>query len=308
MAVITPIDYATYSASVPYVTLNEFKFSPTGVDYLSLVPANTTQAQKDTAMQQAIIRASAQADEYCQQVLAATIDWEQGSARVTLDDYGYSVVNVELRRFPVVAVGSILTGTDPSNLSAPTFSGTNPALVKNMLRIPVSLGYVTGTNVPYASTVTLGKHLAYGVQYVNGYANTTLTGTVAQGALSLPVANPLGIAPGQVLTLAAQGSTEYVTVDASWTPVVSTAPTTIPLAAATANAYAAGDSVSALPASVKEAVILLATLNVRTRGQYSIVMSSTRSQPDQIEKDAGPGSADMLADAMDLLEAHRRTR
>lgn len=308
MAVITPIDYATYSASVPYVTLNEFKFSPTGVDYLSLVPANVSQAQKDTAMQQAIIRASAQADEYCQQVLAATLDWEQDSARVVLDDYGSSVVNVELRRFPVVAVGSILTGTDPSNLAAASFTGLNtgPALVRNILRVPVAGGPIVGQT--YAPPVTLGRRLAYAVQYVNGYANTTLSGAVTAGATSLPVANPLGIAPGQVLTLAGQNSTEYVTVAASWSPVVTSAPASIPLAAATANAYASGDSVSALPASVKEAVILLATLNVRARGQYAIVMSSPRSQPDQVEQTAGPGAMHLLDTALDLLEAHRRTR
>lgn len=302
MAVITPINAATYSTRVPYVTMAEFKNSPTGTDYLSQVPTATTQQARDVTLQQQIIRASAWADEICQQVLAATIDWESGSARVRRDEFGAYVITPELHRFPVIAVGAIQTGTDPASLTA--WTGTGASLDLNLLRVPLA-----GTN-PTGLTFTCAppaSHLAYAVQYVNGYANTTLTAAAAAGATSLTVANPLGIAPGQTLTLANQTATEYVTVDASYTPVVSTAPATVPLAAPTANAYADGDSCSAMPASIKEAVIHLTVLLMRSRGQYALVMSSVREQPGNVE-DIAQGGLALYENAIDMLAAHIRTR
>lgn len=93
--------------------------------------------------------------------------------------------------------------------------------------------------------------------YVAGFPSTTLS-AVTSGAMSVTVADPTGILPGDTLRVYDPGLTEALTVSSSYVPSVPTVPPTpteIPLAAATANAHVAGTGITGMPRKVLQAVI-----------------------------------------------------
>ena len=66
---------STYTTRVPYLTVDEYKAAPTGVDVDQLIPGGTT-AQNTAALADAIARGSSWADQICHQVLACTAQTE----------------------------------------------------------------------------------------------------------------------------------------------------------------------------------------------------------------------------------------
>ena len=305
MGFFVPVDAATYSARVPYLSLAEYKNGASGTAWNNLSANTTSQPQRDTLLTQCLMRASSWADEICHQVLAATIQWKQGRSRVRSDDWGRPYFDAALDQTPLIGVSQVLVGTAPNDLIALADMSMLEPRGKNVLRVYLS-GMPTGSNNAY--WIGVGQSVLWQVQYIAGYANTVLTAAVTGAATSLPVADPLGFAPGQQVTLYGASSVEYPAIAATWAPSSSTAPASLPLAAATGagNSYAIGDSVSAMPASIKEAVSNLATVAIRERGQWAIVMASVRGQAESVEQ-LEPATLSQLDIAVSLLEDHVRT-
>lgn len=262
-----------------YLTVAELLNAPLGLSLRTVPtagatgPAGVSGAQSYEELTNVIQRASALADVYCQQVLAASQDseekWTDGGL-AGIDANGYLWVHTDA--WPVLSVSS--------------FQYAFPAA-----------GNTTWTSVPPADLILFRSRLVYPAgfarrgapplrlqyTYLNGWPNTTLTAAVAQGASGLPVADATGMVAGQRLTIYDQGNTEQVTLAAGWSPA--TGPATVPLASATAFAHTPvarpatppqqpyDISVSALPAEVKEAVLLICKELVETRGAGALVMA-----------------------------------
>lgn len=278
----------TYATRVPYITPDEFRAHPTGVDLSDLVPEGS-EAVNDQALLNVIAAASSYADNLCGKVLAATVDTQAGAYQVARD----GSIRVALDNSPVVAVLSVTAGLQPGS-QIPLVEGPDWSLQGRVLKVPTSFGYFQRPDRVHAT-----------VRYVNGWANAELTADAAAGDGSLVLDNALGIVPGMALGVRGAAASETVTVDASFTPVSDASPAVVPLASPLRNAYTTGDTLSAFPRSIKLAVIMLAAAIVKTRGGDAIVMPGVNEQPTEIES-LNKGATSELGLAIDLLSPFKR--
>lgn len=295
---------ATYATRSIYVTPAEFKAAGTGVDISQLVPGGVPAAQSQ-ALVMHLQRASAYADGFCQKVLSATVDTQyKPDARVTVDPWMGPMVKIPLDFTPILAVSAVSSGWTPGSMTALTdLSGVS--IRRKTAAIPI---------FPSAGATTQGPPLSYAaggtahvsVQYVNGWANTTISANAAAGVSAVTVGSTLGIMPGQQLTLWSTNNAEQVTVATSWTPSNTGVNVSVPLTAPIVGTYAAGDTATAMPQDIKVAVILIAKSLIKTRGSESITLASVTSQPDHINREE-PGVSSDMGLAEDILSRYRRT-
>jgi hypothetical protein len=292
--VVVPVvanNVSTYDTRSSYVTVQEFKDSPTAVELDNLVIDGSPQSQ-DEALAVVIERASSWADALTYQTLAATVDTAYGRARVRSD----GTVRFPLPFKPVIAVLGISVGGRPSAMSP---MGSLVDVVINQhgtIEFPAfgvaSNGYGYGPGGFGVASQPLVQ-----VTYVNGYPNTLTAATAAAGATALPVASVLGVYPGTVLTVYDGPSTETVTV-------LGTTTGSLALSAPLRHDHDAGVSVSALPPKVKQAVILLAASLIQTAGTDAIVLQQM-AEPGGLVSEKG-ASAENIALAMDMLDEFKR--
>lgn len=291
MSTVTPApNVATYSTRKTYVTPAEFKAAPTGVDVSQLVPGGDP-ARNAAALVMQLQRASAYADNFCQKVIAATVDVQAGQYRVQHDKALGAVIKVPVDNTPVIAVSAIKTGRTPGALAS-VATPANLWIGRKVLTIPVSGAH--------------GEHIFAQVDYVNGWANTALTVAAAPGALSITVASSLGIMPGQQLNIQSPTNAETLTVATTYVPSNTAINTPVPVTTPIVGTYGIGDTVTAFPQDIKQAVILITKSLIKTRGSESIVIASTSSQPDSIDRLEHGVSSDMDM-ALDLLAPYRRS-
>jgi hypothetical protein len=255
----------TYASTQPYATPAEFNNYPTGVNAMEIVPGATQQILTDT-LAQLLIQASSEADGICNQVLACTTEVEYGSRRV--DARGF--LFIPTRQFPIVEVDDVTVGTPGQLASLPDLSpGATPS--RNIFRIPYS-------------GATDGGRVDVQITYLAGYANALLGVAVAAGATSMILTSVLGIQPGMSLRVYDPGSYENVTVSAIYGNMVT-------LVSPLVNAHALGVGVSAMPAAIREAVILLTAAKIKAKASESTVLTSLQggvtekpdSEPEQFE-------------------------
>jgi hypothetical protein len=278
--------YATYT---PYITPAEFLDSATGVDVTQLVAGGTV-AQNNAALATMIARASSYADGLCYQVLAATTDIQIGEYRVSRQ----GTIQVPVDNTPLIEVSAISIGR-PGAMQALT-DLTGVWLRRKVVQIPVMGlsgygGYGAGCSVTAQVT------------YVNGWANTTLADSAAAGDSGVAVVNPLGLFPGLTAQIYDGVNTEPVTLAATYIQ----GSTTVPLAAPLSFGHQAGISLSALPPTVKQAVVLLTTAFIKTRGAEGIVMGAMAAEPRTTEK-TEPGGLEEFDLAVDMLAEFKRVR
>jgi hypothetical protein len=286
--------------SSPYLSLQEFKNAPTALDYGNLV-AGGNQAAQDAELSNAITRASSWIDQYCNQIIGATQDTEQQRVRISSD----GTIKFHPKYFPIVALTSFSWGADPQNLvAAPDcsiawleeqqviFPYANAATNWSS-QGPLSLGFVSTPRQPV--------YINY--SYVNGYANTLTASSTNAGGTSITVANATGIIPGDSLKIYDGASTENIQVASTYTYGSTTVPLTSPLL----YAHASGISVSALPAAVKEAAILVTSAYLKIRGDASLIMGTT-SAPNGTQIGDSQRVGTDIAHAQDLLKPFRRIR
>lgn len=300
MAFAVNQNVSTYATRPMYVSPNEFKYAGTGIDVTQLVPGGT-QNQNAEALVMHLQRASTYADGFCQKVLAATVDTQSGVYRVQSDLWLGPVVKVPLDFTPILAITGASWGWTPASLTALT-DLSNVAIRKKIVAIPL---YPTGTPLQGPLVQSWNGPVNVTVQYVNGWANTSLTAAASAGASSITLASPIGVMPGQQLTLWNTNNSEQVTVSPSWVPTNTGTNLTVPLAGTVVGSYSSGDVATALPQDIKTAVILIAKSLIKTRGSDSVVLNSVSQSGGTVEH-LEPGVSSDLGLAEDILTRYRR--
>jgi len=256
----------------PYVSLSEVKFSPTAsaIDFTNLIE-NASQAVQDRALSELIVRASSKADSYTMGVygsLCATSNTENG--RYYMNRAGQIVINPYFT--PILAVQSFSAGWGPGDGLQPiTLSTSNCAIERTQFIITSqsTMGLYFGNLGIVGGNMQSGTEIFCQWTYVNGWANSFTNATSNAGATTISVNNVTGIFPGQNLTIWDGQKDEYVQVSPSWVPGVTTLTFTNPLK----YAHGSGVNISALPASVKQAVIHFVVALIKERGQGGLVLN-----------------------------------
>lgn len=295
----TAISPITRAFSRPYLTLSEFKNAPTALDYGNLV-AGGNQAAQDAELSNAITRASSYIDQYCNQILGATVDTEQQRIRTKSD----GTLRFHPKYFPVVALTALSYGFYPNQQTSVTDPSQAWMEEQEIIFPYANMAYVQSSQGPlgfgFATSERAETFIKY--TYINGYANTLIATNASAGATSITVSEGVGIIAGEMLNIYDGASTERVVVADNYT----FGSTTVPLAAALAYAHNAGVSVSNLPAAVKEAAILMTTAYLKIRGDASMTMGVTNQATSQI---AGSSKvASEINHVQDLLKPFRRIR
>lgn len=295
----------------PYVSVPEFRAAPTWIDSEDLIPGGSS-GQQDSELTNVLLRASAWADNYCEQRLGAHTVVEQTRVRPDHDGLFYlSPSNVPVRQVTAIAYGST-----PQRLTA--LSDLSGTWVEDARGIVVS----TYPNNPrFNSLLQFGPAMRSEAQmyvqysYIAGYANTVLTQPVKVGQHALSVSDPTGfIPPSTGLVGPIQGSTariwepgaeEAVQVATGWT----VGNPTIALATPLVNAHNTGAVVSEMPAEIRQAIICHAVaLLIREDVTAEEPWAGTPFGPTARRSEKGGKAGGLVDHAMMLLEPFRRVR
>jgi hypothetical protein len=258
---------------VPYVTTTEVLNSPTAasLDFTSLIPGGSA-GQQTAALQDLIIRASAKADNYVYGALgtlSATSNTENGRYRG--NRLGQFIIQPHY--WPILELQTFAYGTTPgSGLQPVTLSADNVSIERHEFIVTQDFGLSTTVEFGSLNLIAGGFPADYDQfcqwTYVNGFANTFTSSAITAGATTINVTNATGIYAGMTLTVWDGQYTEQVVVASTYSTG-----SAIPLVAGTANAHAIGVNISALPATVKQAVIHFVCAMVTERGAGGLVLS-----------------------------------
>lgn len=265
----------TQAYTKPYITLQEYKDSPSGTSVSSLIKGGTQQAQ-DAALTAAILRGSAWIDETCQQPLWARSMTEQKTATVGKDG-----LKVMPNCFPMSLLTAFSYGYDPMIMTALT--DVSVCYIEPR-KITLSPYYATNFNGLQDRRTSLGKVYAL-YTYVHGFVNTTILAATA-GVSSLIPVDVTGIYAGQTIRVIDGANSEDVVVASSY--VAGASP--VPLVNVTIYAHANGVSFSAMPSGIKEACVLATATFLKQRGDGALQMGlgSTPTKPSKGSGTANP--------------------
>ena len=300
----------------PYVSVAEFRAAPTWLDTNDLIPGGV-QGQQDAELTNVLLRASVWADEFGgggtdRPWFGAHVVTEQTRARINR----YGQVYLHPSDKPVRQVTGLAYGADFQNMTL--LSDLTQTWVEDSRGIVVSILPWRGNwagSIEFGAISEPGGEMFIQYQYVAGYANTVLNGSVASGASSLVVADATGFqAPSTGLLGAFSGSTariwdpaleEAVTVATGYVP----GNTTIPLVSGLSNAHAAGVIVSEFPAAVRQAVICYAVgLLCRENVTEDKPFAGTPYGPTARTSKKGGKAGGLISEAENLLKPYRRVR
>ena len=289
----------THQFSTPYLTLDEFKNAPTAIDISNLVFSSQDPDVQDAELTNVIARASSWIDTWCNQVLAATTETENMRGRTSND----GTLRIHPRYNPIIALTGFSYGNPSTSLSP--ISDPSIAWIEDQeIIIPYGnqlFNYSSQGPLQFSWGPSSRSEVFINVQYVAGYANTTINSANA-GDTVITVADGTGITIGLRMKIYDGYNSEFVTVASSYVFGSST----VPLTSALQYDHLNNESISALPPAVKEAAILVTTAFLKVRGDSSMTMAISTS--------AGHGSAnsDKLSDeinlAKELLQPFRRVR
>jgi hypothetical protein len=307
------------SSLTPYVTPAVLTQAPTGISWSTIPPGRDTTYEMRLAEQQNICdRATAQVDEYCNQLLRASIDNEQYSGpdyRMTIQQHTGNCRMI-LQSWPVTSILSI-------EVSPNTFPRRYYSLTEDYWDIEWPPLGIYGTSAPGASanggqsiifapsvSWCLGRNgFQVRVGYINGWPHTGLTTAAVPGDEEIQVNDCTGWsitseatgvtgATGKVYD---SGSTEVVQVtEASAT----SGPGTLSLATAIQFSHDVGTMISTLPASVIWATTLFATSIALTRGATATTIQTIPGGSGSTGGSKEPG--DLAGEAELLLNPYRR--
>lgn len=245
----------------PYLTNAMFKGYPHWLDLSDLIQGGL-QAVQDDALADVLLAASDWAVGECEEMPLHGHLVSGESLRVPVKSSGRAMVRP--KHIPLRAVTSLSWGADPSSMSAvalPDASMWFEGDGRRMSWIPGGgITQFQGPALQFGARVGLPGSLYVNWSYVAGYPSTTIS-AVTSGASSVTVADPAGILPGDVLRIYDPGISEALTVASTYVPAVPTippTPTSIPLAANTAQAHVAGTGITGMPRKLLQAVIAYA--------------------------------------------------
>lgn len=259
-----------------YVTLNEYKQAPTAIDITTLDQTNLgNQAAQDAALLEVLKRASSWVDNICKQILQATNNVETKEVTVTRDGRivihpnnvpiinltNFQFRNSPMQSYTVVDLNEIEVY---ENYFSVYILGMG-FLLPNLQLQPMYFNYSSPFQMQRLTDIPLTAQYTY----TNGFANATLTATADAGATTIQVDNATGFTVGNMVTIYDGANEENVTVSSV---VGNTVTLQNPLLFAHNTT---GVAVSALPSSVKEATILLASYLIKERGSLALSMGET---------------------------------
>lgn len=306
----TPTPFATPIANpavggagvpYPYVSASQYQNAPTAIDVSSLIPGGSI-ADQTQALADVLARASAWADRICFGMDPASKSASL-CATLSVEDARVPIINGELRLVcdykPIVQVNGIDVGFDMSTLSSVGSS------VAAMVRVGRRTIYVPviGTQIrpgdfgsPYPGYALTGR-MTVVWSYVNGYPHTQLSANVTAGTNTCTVLPTDG---GSGLFGIIPNVTQLTIIDGAYTErftVQSVSGTTLTSTANFARNHTVPSgpdflAVTALPRDVEEAVILLATVLIKTQGDNSLVLQSLTTEPRPTQATAGGSDAD----------------
>jgi hypothetical protein len=283
-----------------YVTANEFKQAPTGIDTSTLdQTAYGNQQAQDGALLNILRRASAWVDTIVQQEsLEATVNTELKEVRMGRDGR----VNVHVDQVPIIALQSVQYRSHPREPYEQV--DLNSIEVRDNWFTIYDLFYNTALGQDAATLYGYGEPL-YNRQteipitvkytYLNGWTNTTLALAASAGATTVTVVDSTGIVVNQRLSIYDGALQESVVVTAINGNVLT-------LKNPLLFAHVVGTGVSAIPEAVKQATIMLACALIKDRGALAITMQETSV----MNVNATPNKTDELGIAKQLLAPYRR--
>lgn len=306
----------------PYVTPSMIQNAPTGISW-NIIPFPGANDAAQAAEQMNICwRGTGMVDQFCNQVLRATVDTERiyGPDFYVTAQPGLGNVRAILSRFPITNV--LQVGVSPN-----TFPRSWSVVPSGYYEVEIPPIGTYGTTAPSSAgdgsqfILIGGGYVNWGLgrngfaieaTYLNGWPHTSLTADATQGAQTFQVDDVTGWtgASGFVYDGSA---TETVTVSSvtANTPfplpfnnvTYPAGPGTVTLAAPTANAHASGIVVSALPQVVLQAAILTTAVQALDSG---ILAATVQSMPGTSTM-GGHGIADLTTQYKDYLMNYRRT-
>jgi hypothetical protein len=257
----------TAELAVPYVTPAMFSAYPTWLDLDNLLPGGASSIQEDV-LADVLLAASDWAIGECRN-MPLHAHWVQGEQLRTRAGASGRLY-VHPRDVPVRAVTALSYGWDPSSLAALALPDSSMWIEdgREVSFVPGGALNFTGPAIQFGAAPRAGMVTYVQWSYVAGFPSTTLDAAAVSGASSVTVTDPAGILPGDVLRIYDPGDTtpgaaasEALTVASTYTPAMPTIPataTSIPLAAETAFAHAAGTGITGMPRKVLQAVIAYA--------------------------------------------------
>ena len=266
MAVTPRLNTATPAFSfTSYITAAEYKQNPTGVDVSNLVPGNP--GATDAELANRVRAASGWADSICGQSLLATNDTVTDRARVNRD----GVLKVILKKFPIQVLSSFSYGTSVTNQVALS-DLSNINFDRQSMDVPIAEGLWSSQGPLQLNTGWRpGAELFISYQAVSGFPVTSLAAQASAGATSVSVADGTGFVPGVTQFILQDGAqTEVLT--ASGTNSYVSGPTSIATTAAVQFTHASvGTRITGVPEDVRQAVVLLTSTLIQTRGAVAII-------------------------------------
>lgn len=296
-----------YVLEHPYVSVAEFRRHPTFLDSQNLVTAGTGPDQ-DAALRNILLTASQLADDKVNMPLAAHVRTEQ----VRLFPTPSGQLRYHPDHAPVLEVLSMGSGPRPGEITA---TASPSVWIEHNGRVVIATtagGSSFGPALQFGGPPAgVGGEVMVTWTYVAGYPATQLTAAAADGATTLAVRDTTGIKAGSVLRLWTPGLEETVTVGA-------VAGNTLTLASPLTLDHKPEDTCSALPPSVRQAVINFAVVLLmrpasgvenemptlrRQGGQLTPEMSSTAN-----DRGRNSGGSHLFEHACKLLKPYKRIR
>lgn len=302
MGVIANISL-TEGTHVPYVSIDEVLYSATAsaIDFSNLIE-NASAAVQRRALYELIKVASTKADNYVYGALGtltATINTENGRYRT--NRMGQLVIHPYF--WPILEVRSMRAGYGPGQgLQDVPITNDNCSIER--YQIVVTGNYSLGPAVVQFNTLgnwagTNPVFVEY--EYVNGFANTFMSGDVNAGDTQIQVQSAIGIYPGLQLTIWDGMNDETIVVASTYDGTS----TTIPLTAPLSYNHGTNCNVSNLPATVKQAVIHLVVALVKQRGQGGLVLNEL-GEPTSVTGSSASMSMEDEMQAYDLLDEFKQ--
>lgn len=291
--------------ATPYVSVAEFRSSPTWLDTDDLVQ-NATAAQQDTELYNKLLVASEWADSKVNPDYGIGARTVVQQVRTRPDRRGRLSIHADMA--PVRQVTGLAYGCDPNNLTVQTdLSGIwLEGRRQQQILVPYWAPELWGPNVQFGGR-HLGGEIYARVTFTAGYSSTTLTGPVAAGGVSLPVADATGVMPGDILRLWDPGAEEAVTVSPAWTPAAGAA--SIPITGGLTGLHLAGTLVSGVPSRIHQAVICYAvSLLLRQDVTDDAPFAGAPYGPAARKSKSGGQSGGLVNEARELLRSYATVR
>lgn len=258
-----------------YLTIEEYRSTPTSLSTNNLVPGQPQQVQ-DEALAAIIKRASRFIDATaCQNLFATKVIQNE---RVWTDRQGSFVLHARQDR--VKSLDSFSWGSAPFMLNTVTTPITRAQYFVEENRIlmsPTALGGLSWVgSLNFLVTPSNGEfYVSWG--YTAGWVTTRLAQDAAAGATSVVVEDSTGIGVGDIMQLVEGTQQATVQVDSAYQAGSTTVPLTVPLA----EAWTAGTGFTEVPEDVKEAGVLATSHYIKMRKSGGFVMAGASATVDQ---------------------------